>query len=252
MPKRKRSADTVRDTAPVAGTSDALIVLPANNLPGGNSELPTARTNEKGGIAGLLDWYGKVQAVAPIPEPYPLMAKHKDREARMMSLMDMAAAIPQANRQYGTEAEEQWQGLTPPVEDVVCEAIGLGLTRQKAAQLAGHKLSRLKLWLQLGVKGYSPFANFRMRLLRLEVLSEVDATLRVEQAAAVESKSAAVYLKLLERRYKIADDDDGEFEELLPTEQFTEDELRAFVDSKGEVVPRRFKADYIDSIPGDE
>ncbi len=247
MPKRKRSAGSVRDSAVVAGDNNALTVLPANNLPDGTGELLVAANDAKGGIAGVREWYAKIAEVAPIPEAYPLMAKFKSKEEEIVRLIAEAEAIPQANRRYNSDAIEQWQGLTPPIEDVICRAVLIGLTRQKAAQLAGFKLSKLKLWLQLGAKGYSPFANFRARFLRLEVASELEATARVELAAATESKAASVYLRLLERRFKVDEGDDEEYEDILPTEQFTVEELQAFVDSKGEIVPRRFTKDYIDA-----
>lgn len=239
MPKRRRVNTATAVTAnPTDG--DALLLLPANNLPTGTGVLSTASAYDQSGVAGVREWYEKIQAVAPVPPPSSLVRKARENEGRMMALMDMASALSQANRRYGSEAVAQWQGLTPPVEDVVCEAIALGLSRQKAAQLAGFKLSQLKTWLQLGSRGYSPFENFRSRLLRSEVQHELLAMARVEEAAAVESKSAAIYLKLLERRHKADVSEDEELPESIPVEQFTTEELKAFIDSKGEVVPSRF------------
>lgn len=239
MPKRKRSTVAAPDTAD-SGSDDAAAICLPNNLPIGNGELLAIEANEQSRLAGIRDWYAKIAAVAPVPPPPSLVRKQAEREKRMMALIDLAAAVPQANRQYGTTAIEQWNGLTPPVEEVVCEAIALGLSRQKAAQLVGFKLAQLKLWLQLGAKNYAPYANFRARLLRAEVQSELIATAVVEEAAAVESRSAGIYLKLLERRYKQDVSEDEELEADIPTEQFTTEELRAFVDSKGEIVPARF------------
>lgn len=249
MPKRRR-ANTAAVIASTPTGNDTLLLLPANNLPDGNSVVSTASAYEQGGVAGVREWYEKIQAVAPVPPPPSLVRKAKENEGRMIALMDMASSLSQANKRYGSEAIEQWQGLTPPVEDVICEAIALGLSRQKAAQLAGFKLSHLKTWLQLGARGYSPFENFRSRLLRSEVQHELLAMARVEEAAAVESKSAAIYLKLLERRHKADVSEDEELPESIPVEQFTIEELKAFIDSKGEIVPSRFLS--VDAKPIEE
>lgn len=249
MPKRRR-VDTAATVTTDSTDGNACLLLPANNLPVGTGFVSTASAYDQGGSAGVREWYEKIQAVAPVPPPPSLVRKAKENENRMTALMDMASALSQANRRYGSEAVAQWQGLTPPVEDVICEAIALGLSRQKAAQLAGFRLSQLKTWLQLGARGYSPFENFRGRLLRSEVQHELLALARVEEAAAVESKSAAIYLKLLERRHKADVSEDEELPENIPVEQFTIEELKAFIDSKGEAVPSRFLS--VDAKPVEE
>ena len=64
--------------------------------------------------------------------------------------------------------------LTPAVQAIVVEAIGRGLYRETAAQLAGVRRQTLWNWEQRGEAGEAPFSDFFDAIKKAEAQAESD------------------------------------------------------------------------------
>jgi hypothetical protein len=64
--------------------------------------------------------------------------------------------------------------LTPEVQATIVEAIGKGLYRETAAQLAGVTYRTLRNWEERGDAGEAPYAEFFQLLKKAEAAAECD------------------------------------------------------------------------------
>lgn len=173
-----------------------------------------------------------------------VLVEAKIRQADNARLTDMIANFPDANRRFTPAEIRDWNGLTPVVEAVILQALKVGLPRRRAAAMAGVSLLKLKQWLDMAEKGLEPFANFALKFHQAEGLDEMKALQLVHNAAAAELKTTGTYLKLLERRHAPEDNQWDNNVDALPFDEFTVEELRAYTDSGGRVVPDRYKFGY--------
>lgn len=173
------------------------------------------------------------------PQPMEFSSMVTQRRDLTAELMEMVAKLPTDTRRYSPSAIRQWNGLTPLVERIIVMAIHLGADRRRAMGLAGKSVKKLQHWLSMGAKGIAPFETFRTRVLQAEGMLQISQLNGIHHAAFLELKTTNVLVSLHERRF--ADADDGiEAGTDLPFDQFTNEELQAYVNSGGQIVPPRF------------
>lgn len=196
-------------------------------------------------------WYDSVveesQALVKNQPAGTLVEQGQLRRTKQLRLMELIKGYAIAVKKHGVSAAEQWQNLFPETEEIIYLGLQLGLTRGKAAALAGHSIRTVQKWLQLGLSGYAPFANFRLMIEQIEAMHEIEALGKVEEAAYLEMKTAGTYMRLLERRHPVeavmpADEPDNE----LPFNLFTTEELNEYIEKK--IIPIRFQRDVIDAV----
>lgn len=246
MPKRKRSTATSLDSLPSPDNpSDNGL---ANNFSDRTGDVDHAKADsERDGTRTLARRSSEGEST-----PFgSLLASVQAKAEAQFELERASQALAISERRYSASALEQWNGLTPEVEQVIIAAVRLGRSRAVAMKLVGYSTHRLANWLAMGSQGLSPFANFRREFLRAEAVAEMETTSRVEQAAVSELKTAAVFLKLLERRHPSKETDDDSVGDDLPFDRFTTEELDAYLASGGKTVPARFLrgGPAVDALP---
>lgn len=235
MPKRKRSTATPLDPLPSPdhASDDGL----ANNFSNRVGDVDHAETDsERVGPRSLARRSSEGEST-----PFgSLLASIQAKAEAQFELERASQALTSSARKYSASAIEQWNGLTPEVEQVIIAAVRLGRSRSVAMKLVGYSTNRLTNWLAMGSQGLSPFANFRREFLRSEAVAEMEITSQVEQAAVSELKTSGVFMKLLERRHPSRETDDDSVGDDLPFDRFTTEELDTYLASGGRTIPARF------------
>ncbi len=89
-------------------------------------------------------------------------------------------------------------GLTPDVQERICQAIRAGAPPETAAVYAGIGKSTYYAWMRRGERGAGPFVEFREAIKKALAEFEVRTVTLVQQAAPADWQAA---MTLLERRF---------------------------------------------------
>jgi hypothetical protein len=89
-------------------------------------------------------------------------------------------------------------GLTPRVQEIVCEVIAAGNNQKVAAQAAGISEETLQKWRQRGRRGVEPYASLERAIEQADRDCESALVAKVMAATSADWRAAAL---MLERKY---------------------------------------------------
>jgi len=89
-------------------------------------------------------------------------------------------------------------GLTPRIQQIICDAIAAGNYQKVAAQAAGISESILMKWRARGRRGEEPYASLNAAIVQADIDCETALVAKVMAASSDDWRAAAM---MLERKY---------------------------------------------------